>query len=633
VIGFFPSPYPDELFYSLCSRYHEKVKYKSKQATARDLFGKEQAKIVTDFPSHINTLVDSLPPGHNYTAYRLIYGHTILPFFSPFLPSKRLSEIFGRMCKDDAGGSIHGSTGFLTSKTQLDFLRYCPLCVKEDRVKYRQAYWHRIDQIPGILVCIKHIVFLENSSIHVQTRRNYEAFVTANRAITTLPAVRPLDLSNKDHQIHLRIARDVRWILSNPVCETDLNDLRLRYLGLLLDRQLATYLGVIRQERLLKDFKNFYSNDLLASLQSDLGARSAWLTRLLQSSKTTQHPVHHLLLIQFLGLTAENFFRHPEKVAPFGNGPWPCLNRASEHYKEERIANCEIRDARLRGKELVGTFCCDCGFVYRRKGPDTSIESRCSFYTVLSRGPIWTQKIQELFENTILSLDERAAMLGISRSYLEARFAGIRRGQSESGEVNEAGSGDVNIRTRKKLLAKDHVPDKYREQWLRAVEENPGKGRNEIRGKAGTAYSWLILYDKEWLDKNSPSRLAPSGPNKRIDWQERDARLEKEVEEAKRRFVNNDGRPVRASLTAIATDIGILALISKRPELVPLTIQALKRLSETQEDFAIRRVDWARGTLIKEGKRVKYWDLVARAAVSGKMARNPKVAIALRSSE
>ena len=89
---------------------------------------------------------------------------------------------------------------------------------------------------------------------------------------------------------------------------------------------------------------------------------------------------------------------------------------------------------------------------------------------------------------------------------------------------------------------------------------------------------------------------------------------------------------MRASQTAIAGNIGILALIAKRPELVPMTIQALKELSETMEDFAIRRVNWARDCLIKEGKIVRISELVKRAAVSRKMAANPKVASTIKGS-
>jgi len=44
MVGFFPDPYPDELLYSVCARYHHRVRYRAHRATAQDLFG---ARVVT----------------------------------------------------------------------------------------------------------------------------------------------------------------------------------------------------------------------------------------------------------------------------------------------------------------------------------------------------------------------------------------------------------------------------------------------------------------------------------------------------------------------------------------------------------------------------------------------------------
>ena len=58
-----------------------------------------------------------------------------------------------------------------------------------------------------------------------------------------------------------------------------------------------------------------------------------------------------------------------EDEGPFGKGPWPCLNKAADHYKQPVIQHVNItRD--YKSSAPIGTFECSCKFVYARKGPD-----------------------------------------------------------------------------------------------------------------------------------------------------------------------------------------------------------------------------------------------------------------------
>ncbi|HEX8377847.1 MAG TPA: hypothetical protein VF602_08505 [Pedobacter sp.] len=53
MIGFFPDPYPDELLYSACARYSERVKYVNKQFIMEDMFGRRGLSAIVDFPLRI----------------------------------------------------------------------------------------------------------------------------------------------------------------------------------------------------------------------------------------------------------------------------------------------------------------------------------------------------------------------------------------------------------------------------------------------------------------------------------------------------------------------------------------------------------------------------------------------------
>ena len=53
MIGHFPAPLPDELLYSVCARYSERVKYRNKEAVMAELFGRRGAAASIDLPSHL----------------------------------------------------------------------------------------------------------------------------------------------------------------------------------------------------------------------------------------------------------------------------------------------------------------------------------------------------------------------------------------------------------------------------------------------------------------------------------------------------------------------------------------------------------------------------------------------------
>ncbi len=50
------------------------------------------------------------------------------------------------------------------------YLRYCPLCAKEDRNVYGETYWHRAHQMMGVNFCPKHGCSLMNSSIMINAK-------------------------------------------------------------------------------------------------------------------------------------------------------------------------------------------------------------------------------------------------------------------------------------------------------------------------------------------------------------------------------------------------------------------------------------------------------------------------------
>lgn len=623
MIGFFTDPNLDELLYSACARYHSRARNLSKEATALDIFGNNRAKIVVDFPTRLDHLASQLPTA-TYSADRLIDSYTMLPFYSPFMPPRR-HEAIRRDMRGDGGNSVHARLGILTSGIDVEYLRFCVACLDDDRKLHPEPFWHRIHQAPGVEVCPTHKIFLSNSEIRMRGRRNGQAFVTAKQATANLSlkrmAPRPLNPNDREHQILLKLAQDAAWILQKRIEVSSLDVLHRRYLRLLLERKLATYGGTVHHAQLKAQFLDYYSPALLEQFGCSMELRNHWLRRLINDWKRSHHPLHHLLLMQFLGCPAREFFQLSPEVEPFGKGPWPCLNAASEHYREACIMECQISQTHDITKRLKGTFQCECGFSYQRIGPDTTDEHRFKYSRILNYGEIWYGKLKEMLAAD-LGRKEMASVLGVSVAVITAEAVRLKK----SIESNTPLTPRFEWRgAHVSMLDETQLRNTHRKKWRELVAENTNAARNELGRIAITTYHWLLKYDREWLEDNSPERRKNNGPGTRVDWSKRDEEYQVAVRETAEKMLTAAGRPVQASRTAIAGKLGILALVYKNPDKLPLTIKTLREVSESCKEFAIRRIRWAADCYRREQVLADQWKLQIRAAVGNKMVQDPAV--------
>lgn len=625
MIGFFTDPYPDELLYSACARYHHRARNLSKPATTRDLFGKGDARVVVDFPTRLGYLAAQLPLA-TYSTDRLIDEYTMMPLYSPFMPTERHRALRHDM-RGEGGGSLHGRLGILTSGIDVKHLRFCLACSDDDGRYFGEPYWHRVHQAPGVEVCPTHAVSLLNSEVQMRSRVARRAFITAKQAITeSLSLTRQthqLDPKNQEHMVLLSVARDAAWLLNAKILP-DQNTLRRRYLCQLFDRNLATHAGTVTHRRLNEQFRDYYSPKLLERLGCGLKSRNNWLRYILYTRNQAHHPLHHLLLMQFLGVSAEEFFRLPTEVEPFGKGPWECLNPAAVgHYKQACITDCQIgysyhgRDDR-KSRLVMGTFRCDCGFSYRRIGRDETEGRRLEYDRIVSFGQAWYAKLNRMLTDGNYSRPRMARALGVSPSTVAVEIARLKRAHESDLEIERG--------FQQPYFPDPDLRERHRKRWSEEVAANPNVGRSELgRMAARETYCWLLKYDKKWFEDNSPARRRKVGTAVRIDWSQRDESLSAAIPETASKILKAAGRPVRASSTRIATELGILEVLRKKFTRLPLTAKTLEEVSESQTSFIIRRIRWAADCYRQANVPANRWKLQNRAGVSNRMSRNPVV--------
>jgi hypothetical protein len=516
------------------------------------------------------------------------------------------------------GPAVHTRSGIMASRIPGPaHLRYCPSCVEEDKGQAGEAYWHRLHQLGAVEICPLHDVFLETSNVSCRAGRKHLQFISIEQVTISVTA-RHADPKNRDHRILLQVARDAEWLLEHPSIGVSLKALHGRFLRVLIERGFATHTGSIHVKKFLNEFSNFYSPVLLRLLNCELRGRdlekSNWLLRLARPPKHAQHPIYHMLLIQFLGCTVEEFFQLPEELPPFGEGPWPCLNPAALHYEQPVIMECQLGD-RLRYGKPTGKFSCECGFAYARTGPDSSPEDRFRAGRIISLGQIWEAKLKQLWRDSSLSISEIGRRLGADPLTVRRHAARLELSLSHSDKRLKPLARATRLKGNAVSAAREKKRRGYRSKCVSAMKLGREITLKALRRKLPREYAWLLHNDAEWLEGHKPRPKRRNPPTASVDWKRRDAEYAAAVRAAASRLKDTPARPAQVTRTAIGRALGAITLLRQKLHNMPLTAQVLKGVVETREQYAVRRVWWAADLYSQEGVLPREWQLRVRANV------------------
>ena len=599
MIPCFRDPFPDEIFYSVCARYKDRVQYPDTKDIFQELFGTGYAFVTVDLPCRLQHFFDRLPMGHTYTIDFFIDHHTLLPFYAPFLPEERYQHIKEQMILG-TGQALHRRLGTgLNSSFSSNWLRYCPACVEEDRKVFGEPYWHRLHQTPGVEVCFVHETFLENSTI--QMRSTFaKKLVSAKHAIqTTVPRTAT---SSPFYTVLMKIAQDISYLLEHPRAPMDKLFFRAQYQKLLIRQGLMTLGGNIRTYDLLKAFINDFPPELLILLHCEMKQKRQnknWLSGILNSSTTSHHPLKHILAIEFLGSNVRTFFsQNFASSKPFGNGPWPCLNPICKHYQQKRILIYRLSEHRGKGC-LVGIFACDCGFMYSRCGPDHSYEDIFRKDATISYGRVWETELRKLWFDLTLTCNDIAQRLEVNESTVRKQAARLQlpvpRHPDRRWKRGE----------QRKVATKD--TEWYRAQWLTLLNEMPEATVSTLLKRSRNVWYWLQKNDREWYTSHLPPRKSRRKPKVHVyvDSEHLEKRpssrtaegydyhIAEIIRKVAQNLINNPGPPRRITVAEISRHVPQIRRLRYKPNKASLAVQALNEVIETREAFAIRRLKWA----------------------------------------
>jgi hypothetical protein len=628
-----PRPPPRRVTLQRLARFGDQVRYPNRGDITRELFGSKSDHALVDWSCSLGHLVGQLPADHCYTVDTLISDHTLLPLYAPFLPPQRRQRLYDQMIGGN-GTALSARLGILTSHIPPHkWLRFCPACAKSDRERFGETYWHRLHQAPGVEVCPIHAVFLEDSTTAKQSGKR--AFISAESAVQT---VQPRPAADDPLcRFMLDVAEYIDQLLRNVYASPGESFLRRQYLALLDRHGLITLKGSVRVVEFLKALTDYYPPAFLSLLHCELNRtkhiEAEWAARL-PFARRPQHPLHHILVLLFLGVPVDAFFSSPiQPPRPFGEGPWPCLNSVCEHYRASCITDYAVR-ANSSKNRPVGLFTCpSCGFTYSRVGPDRIPEDIFRRDRIPAYGHLWQEKLREWWIDPEVSTERIARCLGTDFNTVKRqakRLALPPRRDSRQRSTRDPLDGQK--------LAEN------REEWLQLMELHSQEGITALTRRSNRAhaiYNWLNKHDRQWLLLHRPPAKMPQrtkahlratfrtikeAPDKSRR-EERDASASQAIRFTAQQITNFPGEPrrvTRAQLEKAAPGVGWLL---SNPENFPLTAQAFCEARETREAFALRRIQWALQRYKEESIRPTRKEFVQRAK-----AKRLQDALSVRSS-
>ncbi len=246
--------------------------------------------------------------------------------------------------------------------------------------------------------------------------------------------------------------------------------------------------------------------------------------------------------------------------------------------------------------------------IYSRSGEDKTEEDKLRIGRVITYGQVWEDKLRKLVEVKKLGLRATARELKVDTNTIKRYVALLDLTPSWT-------SNKAQIKP-KQVLCIDikAIKQQKKDIWLNLQRENPKLSKTEIRKLAPDVYIWLYRHDKQWLNNNSPKLQQPTSLINRIDWNQRDNEILEQVKDVVIKLKKIE-KPVRITVGTIGKNIGLKALLEKHLDKLPETRKYLQLVTETLEDYQIRRIQWAVKELNSKGEEIKEWKILRLAGL------------------
>lgn len=464
----FPDSLPDETIFSWLCRFHLLAAHSSFRHYTLPMLGINGSRPANEFPVFLPQLSDLSGVSLNY----LINQMTSLHYYEPFLLEKDYKLAFEAL-KSGNTASLQSKLGMVSNRIASgQYLKYCPLCVVSDRDKYGVAYWHKVHQLIGVVVCPVHnglLKGLKKSSVKV-----------------LLPEL------SKEKGLGTIEERELSSLIADEFSERSLhltiNNVNQQYMLQLGVLGLQTSSGRVRQKllkSLVLDKLNALSQLSPAFQRLATQAQKGQYPECLFYRPQCNHqPLKHFFLIYVLFGSWLNFSR-----CILGN----VVDLESKVLKQKRVLKRESQWSKA--------------IVCLKQGESLRTVADM-FSTTVS-----TLKIKAQQQGTDVNTRPSKVYENIERAIWRKLFVGEKT-QTIATEFDLSVAAIEKVLTKHqelKLLRKRiwYFADltHHQNQIFNYLQANKNVTRNEIRLARAASYMWLYKHEKEWLYQNIPAGI------------------------------------------------------------------------------------------------------------------------------
>ena len=289
MISYLPELYPDELVYSWFCRLYIHGGYLTHKAALTDLFEKRSCNPSKEFIGYLNaeakkTISNVIPIN------KLVTDHTMFPQYARFLPSDE--KLAALRLLGEGSTDPHRLFTILVRNQSGSFKRFCAACIKEDRQKYGETYWHRSHQIRNVNLCPKHKCYLINSSVSIKNESAFSFYP----AQTT---VRDADVIYSQNELEHRFTDYCAELVAAPISFQKTTPISSILYKAMKDTPYMKSTGKSRYtKRFYEDITDFYSCINLQNQITFAQIQRALLGNLAEFTTITQ-------IAFFLGITVD----------------------------------------------------------------------------------------------------------------------------------------------------------------------------------------------------------------------------------------------------------------------------------------------------------------------------------------
>ena len=604
----FPTPYPDEIFYSILCRYHVRNANPGMVTTIKECWGYRDATKSLYLPTDLDAIVSRLPENTGITIEALIWKHTMYPYVRPVLSKKRADLLCNMLYGTERNcTAAYLEAGLSGRRLPLPkYLRFCPSCLTEDDETYGESYWHRIHQLPGVFICPKHGEYIRDSKYF--THMIFRYFFPADAQLCVgLPKAETFPARIEDRMV--LFAEDSACMLNNGGAFGTLEDVTEQYRRILVSKGLRgdSEYAQTDYRTLSTAITEFYGKDFLEMLNANSkDPYHGWAAALTYTSAKPAMS-EYLLMMRFLSGSPRAFLTPTEKFLPFGEGPWPCRNLLCSYNLKDCIEQIDIKI--VHGLHKAVFTCPHCGFAYRR-GKATPKERQ---YTGQIRmedfGWLWKDSLRKYLSEQKLSVHKTAQLMRTCDDTV--LIYGIQMGFLPESRMPNTQEQPKKGRIYKKLIPES--VERHRDRWTQLVKDNPTLMRSELSRMNFQNYKWMLVNDYAWFDAHSPPAVKGN-----VDWAQRDEAYFNRIVQAVSDLVNTPGKPQWISRYIIGKMTALGNGIYHDLNRLPKTKQYVDSVTETKTEWRKRKIRWAINELEKEGKLISTYQIYLKSGMSTK---------------